>query len=356
MHSRTFARVAVAGCLVLAALWLAAGRALAYEKRHVFIPILLSLALALLLAGCPKGMCLLKVCHNGQCSCPVSTCVEGAEFDVGRNGCVCAAARIPLGGQCLTREAANAFCGRGYVYGERGCVRLACAAGEEIDEATGRCLPKSTVDAVAQGMGVEVGAGEKLGCPPGYRLVIDGDKAACVPPEQICAPDEIWSGQACVKAQQCPPGWAWDVAKSGCVQFARGGDEKPAVDVAQWAQANYGPDGGSGAPAFCSQLARKPWSFGVAEGQSTLVQVAVMLAFPGGEVAQAAVKTAPSYAVLPGPVPPKGVAAVEQAAEAVLAPLRAGGGRATAEALTTTVKCMVVNAAKPMTIPASGGV
>jgi hypothetical protein len=311
-------------------------------------------AAAVLLAGCPKDMCLLQVCHNGDCRCSWSTCTEGATYALDQKRCVCDEGRVPLDGQCLTPQAASAFCGKGFRYEGGGCKLVDCPAGQEMDHATGNCVP---LQQVASNMGVQVGAGEKLGCPAGTKLVVDGNTAACVPLEQTCAPDETWSGQACVKVGQCPTGSVWNQATGQCVAYAQGGDaEQLSVDVVQWAQANYGPNGGNGTTKFCGKFARKPWSFGVAEGQTAAVQIAVNLSFPGGNISAGSVQTGPTFAASGNAVPARGAAAVQEAAQSLLTTLQLGGGQATAPTVSTTVKCFIVNAAKPAPVPATGGV
>ncbi len=314
--------------------------------------------LALLLAGtagCPKNTCFLEVCSNGVCRCHVSSCVDGAEYDTTQKRCQCIVGRLPVAGQCLTQAAADAYCGTGFRHGPTGCLRITCEADAELDEATGACIPREKVSEVASNVGVEVGEGEKLGCPPGSELVIEGNTAACVPLDQTCAPDESWDGQACRKLSPCPTGSRWDPTQNRCIQFATTGDDAAVVDVNQWALSSYGPNGGQGSAPFCSQFARKPWRFGVPEGQSTLVQVAVQLSFPDNNVTAGTVMASPSYVGVPTPVPPKGVEAIQSAAESLFAPLRQGGGRANATQATTTVRCAIVNAAKPVAVPATGG-
>src|SRR5690242_1439116 len=44
---------------------------------------------ATLATGCPEGVCLLKICNNGHCSCSIATCADGAGFDVNQNRCRC---------------------------------------------------------------------------------------------------------------------------------------------------------------------------------------------------------------------------------------------------------------------------
>jgi len=314
---------------------------------------------ALCLAGCPSNTCFLKVCSGANCRCSISSCSEGAAFDTKQNRCRCLKGFFLVGGQCLEQQAASAFCGKGFYWDGNagGCARGSCKPGDELDESTGMCISQQKVNEVATQMGVPVGQGQKLGCPAGQKLVIDGDKAACVPLAASCAPDEAWTGQACAKVGQCPNGAVFDTAKGQCVQYAQGGDASELrVDVLQWASANYGPNGGTGTTAFCGQFAKKPWSFGVVEGQTALVRVQVMLSFPGNEVAKGVVQTTTVFGASGNPVPQKGAAEVEAAAKSVFAPLAHGGGRASAATSSTTVTCAVINAQKPVSVPATGGV
>jgi hypothetical protein len=315
------------------------------------------LAVAFLLTGCPRDMCILQICENGKCRCSWSTCPDGASFDVNTKRCACDPGRVSLDGQCLTMQAANAYCGRGFRYDGRGCVMVQCPAGNEMDYATGQCIPQQRVNEVAANMGVQVGAGEKLGCPAGTKLVIDGNAAACVPLSQTCAPDETWNGQACVKAAQCPTGSALDPATGQCVNYAASSDsEELSVDVLQWAQANYGPNGGNGTPKFCGQFARKPWSFGVTEGTTAAIQISIALTFPDAQIQAGQVRSAANFAASGNAVPQRGATAVQEAAQSLLTTLQLGGGKANQPAVNTSVRCYVVNAAKPAPIPATGGV
>jgi len=125
--------------------------------------------------------------------------------------------------------------------------------------------------------------------------------------------------------------------------------------VGAWAASSYGPDGGNGAPAFCNAFTRKPWSFGVNEGSSAMVRVAVTLTFPQQEIARGTVQTRTVFAGSGTVVPQKGAADVDAAARAALTPLVDQGGRATVPSVTTTVRCQVVNAARPVPVPATGG-
>lgn len=314
----------------------------------------LTALLALGTAGCPPGMCLLKVCSNGKCECPVSSCQSGASFDLDKNGCVCDADKFALNGQCLSLADANAFCGKGFRFENGGCVAITCGPNDIMDVGTGQCVPRAQVAASA---GVQVGEGQKLGCPEGSLLVVESNTAACVPASQTCARDQLWNGQACVKAAQCPTGQALEPSSGKCVAFTQGaGSAEVSVDVRQWAMANYGLDGGPGTSQFCSQFTRKPWAFGIGEGQQATIRVAIVMTFADGQVATGIVQTAPSYTVGSAAVPPKGVAAVQEAAQSLFVTLQRGGGVSTVPSLTTTVQCVIVNASKPIVVPATAGV
>ncbi len=312
---------------------------------------ILATAFSLLVIGCPKNMCFLQVCTNGECKCHVSTCMEGADFNVSANQCVCVAGRIPLEGQCLTAAAADAYCGKGSRYEKDGCKRIECAEKQELDEESGQCV---ALDQIASKAGVEVGEKEKLGCPAGEKLVVESGTAACVPLEQTCARDESWNGSQCTKTQACPAGAKWDEGQSKCVQYASTGDDAPVVDVAQWASSSFGPNGGRGKSGFCNQFARMPWRFNVPQGQTAIIEVALQLSFPGSEVGKSTVQATPKYVGVGIPVPGKGVSSVQSAADSILATLQQGGGKASAESATTTVRCPVVNAAPPQAVPSGG--
>ena len=306
---------------------------------------------AIFSVACLPNTCLLKVCTNGDCHCPVNTCTDGAEYDLKRKGCFCVEGRLSIQGQCMTQQAANVYCGKGFKYGENGCEATKCSEGQTRDEATGACVATT---AAAKGLGVDVGEGEKLSCPEGSTLVIEGSSAACVPNDQTCARDEAWDGSKCNKIANCPTGSAYDRAKGQCVAYASAGEDAK-LDVQRWAETNYGPNGGNGAGSFCNQFARRPWSFGVPQGQSATVQVAVNLAFPGQAVKNGTVATNPSFVNNSTPVPPKGREAIQSSANDIFTGLKLGGGKSTATQASTTVKCRVVNAAKPVVVPATGG-
>jgi hypothetical protein len=305
------------------------------------------------ITGCPPNTCFFEVCNNGQCSCPISSCVDGAEFDTKKRTCVCNPDRLGVAGQCMTQADANAYCGRGFNFQNGGCQKIVCANGTSLDEASGQCVANTQV---AGNLGVQVGQGETLQCSAGTVLVIEGGSGACVPQEQTCAPDEQWNGNACTKQVQCPTGASWDAARNACVAFAKTGDDAAQVDVVTWAQSNYGVNGGKGTSSFCNRFAHKPWRFGVSQGQTATLQIGIQLSFAGGDVKGGSVATKASFAGNPLQVPPSGVEAVQTGAADVLSSLTKGGGNASTPGVSTMVHCTVQNAAAPIVVPATGGV
>ena len=306
-------------------------------------------ALAPLLSGCPSNFCLLTV--NGRCE--MSSCGSGQHFDDQRKLCVCDAGRIALGGGCLTPREANAHCGRGAIWTAQGCAAPTCPPGFIADFSVERCVPKSAVDQAAG-----VAPGQTLACAPGTLLVVNGGQSACVPAAQTCARDESWNGQACAKVQTCAPGFDLDPATRQCAQVARPpaqGDDLASVDVVQWSRSSFGPDGGQGASGLCGPLAKKPLSFGVLAGGSARVVVALRLAFPTGLTDGATVTTIATIEASGQPVIPAGAHEAEAAAETLTSSLRGQKARASAPSVTTTVRCLIVNGAAPVSVPATGG-
>ncbi len=310
------------------------------------------MGLCLPLLGCPPGTCFIKTCVNGVCKCPVNSCAEGADFDLNVNACVCKPGLFTVQGQCLDKGAADKFCGKGSEWGQQGCVAKACPAGQQLDVGSGECKDSR---ALATALGVELKKGETIGCPAGQKLVTEGDKAACVPLAQTCSPDEHWDGRSCVKAKSCGSGSVFDPDSGECVAFGTAESNSFSVNTQSWAAANYGKDGGNATVKFCGAFARRPWTFGIGEGQSAMVNVNVQLAFAGGKVSGGEVNTKASFANSGAAVPKAGADGVQDAAENILATLKAGGGEASPTRVTLTVRCPVASAAKPVVVPASGG-
>jgi len=315
---------------------------------------LLGIGLCLSAAGCPSNTCLLTV--NGRCT--WSTCPDGADFDTGTRTCLCQPNRIALGGGCLTFEAAHRYCGKGAHFENGGCAPNRCPPGLEIDQETGYCLtPQQTVQ-VASNMGVQVGQNQKLGCPPGERLVVEGAQAACVPAKQVCGRDEAWDGTVCRKAIQCPPGSGFDVQTNTCIKFATGADSSSkeyVVDLATWVRTSYGPNGGEGTSSFCGAFNKHPLAFGVRAGASIRVRVVVQIQAPDRQIGRAYAMTMAVTDPAGQPVPAKGATEVQQAAESTLGTLLGGGGKANVTSAATTVACQIVNSSPPTAVTVTGG-
>ena len=316
-------------------------------------------AASVALSGCPSGMCLVKVCKGdaSNCRCSWDTCPSGSYFDTQRETCVCSRGRVSLNSSCMTQAEADAYCGKGARYENYGCVPIVCPAGQEIDLNTGTCLAKQQVDQVAQNMGVQVGENQKLGCPPGLVLVVENAQtASCVPPENACARDEVWNGQACAKLQQCAPGWIFDAARNACVAVSTDEDDYT-VDLQAWTFASYGPTGGAGTAAFCSGFNKKPRTFGVMPGSAVTVVIDVQVQAPGRNVAQSNVATSGVVEGSGSGVTQQGAVEIQQTAEALLSTLRVQGGKAASDVARTNVRCRIVNAAAPapVPVPAYGG-
>jgi hypothetical protein len=255
----------------------------------------------------------------------------------------------------MSQPEADAYCGKGARYQNYGCVPIVCPPGQTLDMGSGNCLAKQQVDQVAQNMGVPVGANEKLGCPPGLVLVVENaQSASCVPPENACARDEVWNGQVCVKAMQCAPGWVYDATTNTCTTISTE-DDSYTVDLQQWTVASYGPNGGDGTSAFCSGFRNKPMTFGVGPGGSLRVAVNVTVQAPGKAVPQSQVMTSAVVESTGAAVTQQGAAEIQRTAQELLSALRAQGGKTNVDTGRTTVRCAIVNAAKPAPVPESGG-
>ncbi len=314
-------------------------------------------AMSFALFGCPSNMCLVKVCDgNGtNCRCSWDTCPTGSEFHTGRKTCVCKRGRVSLNSSCMTMAEANAYCGKTARYQNYGCVPITCGPGQELDQNTGTCLAKQQVDQVAQNMGVQVGANERLGCPPGLVLVVENAQAAsCVPPENACGRDEVWNGQACAKLQQCAPGWIFDSSQNTCVAVNTKEDDYT-VDLQAWTVASYGPAGGKGTSAFCSGFNKKPRTFGLGPGTRMQVAVDIQVQSPGRKVIQSQVATNARVVNSGAAVTQPGAVEIQRTAQELIAALRAQGGKTNTDTGHTNIRCTIVHAAQPAPVPASGG-
>ncbi|HEY3666807.1 MAG TPA: hypothetical protein VGL19_12430 [Polyangiaceae bacterium] len=313
---------------------------------------LAGVSLPLFLLGCPANTCLLTV--NGQCK--FSTCPDGSEYRTARHACVCRRDRVALGGGCLTVQAANQYCGKGAHYENGGCAANRCPAGLELDQDTGACLTPQQTTQVASNMGVEVGKNQKLGCPSGEQLVVEGQQAACVPLQHTCGRDETWDGSACRKTIQCPTGSTYDAPSNSCVNFATGAESSEyTVDLATWVRTSFGPDGGQGVSTFCGLFNKHPLAFGVRAGATLHAKINVTVQTPDRQISGSSATTFAVADPSGQAVPAKGAAEVQQAATSTLGSLIAGGGKANAAFAGTNVSCTIVNSSAPTAVTVTGG-
>lgn len=301
-------------------------------------------------AGCPSSMCLLTV--NGVCQ--YSNCGDGEHFDQRTRLCTCNSDRRLIGGACRTRAQADLWCGKGATWTPTGCAARTCAPGLVLDQDSDQCVPKQAIDQAAG-----VAAGQTLGCAAGTVLVVSQGAGSCIPVAQSCAKDEVFDGQACRKVPACNQGAEYDPASRQCIQVVAAppssNDALPTVDVAAWSRTSYGPDGGDGSSGLCGPLAKKPVAFQVLPGGSIRVKITLDLNFAQPATESGSVAT---VAIVDGtgqPVAAKGATEVQSAADTLFQTLRTQHARASVPHVTTTVKCLIVNAAPPTSVPSTGG-
>ncbi len=323
----------------------------------------LALALALLAvaAGCNTNMnsgslfaerCV--VYFNGKCH--MSTCGSGQTFNVQKNACECEANRLSVDGACLTSVEAKQFCGKGAYWGPKGCQPIECRTGEILDLESEKCVSKEQVDKQAG-----VAPGKTLACGKSTVLTLSEGKGSCVPVDQSCTRDEFFdtSTNACTKLPSCAIGSVFDLATRSCVQVvaqqADSKDKRATINVTQWSQSTYGPDGGQGSPGLCGPLARKPLAFGVMPGGSVRLVINLTLGFPNS-LSDAAIVGAPTKLEASGQmVGARGAQEVQATADGLLNSLRVQKVHTTAGQVSLSVKCLIVNGEAPQTVPTTGG-
>ena len=305
------------------------------------------------MSGC--GVCLVKMCRGySNCRCTWDTCPSGTYFDDDSDTCVCTNGRVMVNSSCMTQDEANVWCGRGMKYDSSRCVAITCAAGMELDITTGQCLTRAQLNQVAQNMGIQVQAGETIGCKDGEELVVYGGQASCIPPESACTRGQTWNGKACVQTPQCPAGSLLSTQTGTCIQVSTSNSEYT-TDLLAWTAATYGTNGGNGTASFCSGFNKKPTVFGVGPGGSVRVLVDVTVQAPSRSAGGAYAETRGRVEASRAAFSQKGAEEIQRAAEELLVGLHTQGGKVTVNTAQTTVRCLIVNSARPVAIPESGG-
>jgi hypothetical protein len=86
-----------------------------------------------------------------------------------------------------------------------------------------------------------------------------------------------------------------------------------------------------------------------------MVRVQINLSFPGKEIAGGVAQSSAVFDASNNPVPSTGANDVQAGVQSSFQALKAGGGRASHDGATTTVKCSIVHASKPVVVPETGG-
>ncbi|MBX3190150.1 MAG: hypothetical protein KF819_24195 [Labilithrix sp.] len=173
-------------------------------------------------------------------------------------------------GACVSAKVAAAYCGATQVPSRdrRTCVaRPLCEAGRAVDllSATGACLPRREVRALAAESGIGAAADAVIGCDEGAVLVAGLGRVGCLDESLLSTPRD-----------RAP--------SRGAVEGVEG--RRP-VDVARWARSAIGVDGASGAPALCEALAREPGALasGAKEGgKEGEARIAIALTLPNNDL------------------------------------------------------------------------
>lgn len=275
--------------------------------------------------------------------CERLACPTGAR-PTAEGRCECEAGSSAALGACLPAAQREALCGVTSHPAEGGCAPKVCASGV-IDGATGVCLPVGSVRSVAESMQVPLLADETLTCAGERRLVIGGNLAACVAAE-ACGPGARLEKKACVPERGCAAGEVSSGAS--CVRIVHPGEGGPLVDVAAWARAILGPDGGVGSSFLCGGFTIAPWLFTQATDVRFTLALSIDLRIPDNDVTQARARLEGFNAVTGQPVP---IEPVEQVVDRLISGLRAMGGSARASAVSTHLRCLLPIGGRPMASP-----
>lgn len=335
--------------------------------RALVAPALL-FAVSLNSTSCGSGKCLMQVCDvdGKNCRCKWHTCPKGSFFDTETSQCRCHPGYIELKGTCMTQVQADMYCGQGHEYKNDRCVAT-CSETERLDLKTGECIARQQISTIAQLLGIELGENETLGCPEGHDLVVEDASAgiiSCVPTERNCPEDEVWENGECVKSTKCPIGKWFDPTTKQCTEIVTSqssestrhtNEQQPTFDLQEWTWWTYGKSGGDGKTSFCSRFNKQPSAFGVRAGSSITVLVTVDVVAPNNDPKQARVTTTSYVEQTKQPVSGQAANLISNAAVQEAIPLQNQTGQALQDAVQTTVRCRVVNAARPAPVPESGG-
>jgi hypothetical protein len=301
-------------------------------------------------------------------------CPRFASGDAAR-GCTCAGDSVLLAGGCVSRATADAFCGTGahFETDAGACVLSPCPDGQPLDVATGACIASQTQREIAAADHILLVRGEALACKGDRPPLFEGSHASCVPDDALCprgtrfvtnsapnnTPNNTRDGAPtsfrCEREPRCFAGEIADPDSGACtrvLQTSRGerGDSYR-VDVARWARAVIGPDGGQGRAAFCAPLEKRPSLLGLTPDSTARVRVMVELFFPNDDVTEVYARVTPFDETAGRSLTTEAEDVLQAGTRPFVEALRALGGEAAAGALRTTVRCIVTRNTRPIPFP-----
>lgn len=310
-------------------------------------------ALACVLAGCPRERpCAYveRAADAGELlsgACVTLACPLGA-LPSATGRCACTGGTTPLLGGCVDRDVGERYCGKSGKLGVGGCTRVECAAGEALDWRSGLCLPEGSFDHAS---GVRLQADEHASCPEDAAAVVVGERAWCIERGAVCGRGARAPSGLC-DAQRCAAGEVHDETTDRCVRVvtADRGEGRVVVEVAQWARAVLGPDGGRAAQTFCAPLVFE--TAGAGAVMAGRIGVTIALEFPNNDVSLVSASYQ-SHADTDSRSVES--ASIRAALESAVEPLRAIGGTASAANVTLTVYCDLPAAEPPSVRAARDG-
>ena len=220
----------------------------------------------------------------------------------------------PVAGACLPIAIAQEYCGRTVSrHLVDACARTCVRARPRAPIiATGECLPRRDVRALAIEIGIPATEDDDVACEKGELVGSVGDRSG--PRRLGCLPE--------IEEERKVEG---PVPRRGA-----------ALDVARSTSATLGADGaGEGGKALCSVLARQP---GALAAPSSDVRAEISLAFPDNDVSQVVVRTR-MLAAQPGLSGSEATAELERALGPLIEALRTIGGGASEAAISTRIRC-----------------
>jgi hypothetical protein len=243
-------------------------------------------------------------------------------------------------GACVAPSVADAYCGPWCTATADGCTVRPCAAGEQLDAATGACVGAAALRQAAADSNIGIDRNARLACADGSPPVLADGRFACVPSDALCPRGTRRSGAGCDRTPLCAPGELRDANR--CRRVVTRGGTGPRVDIGAWLHALVGPDGGLGAPDLCAPLALRPAAFALGPRRSMRVTVTLELRIPDNDLSLVELSTwATGDATAGAPLSAAATALVDTTARSLVETLRGLGGESWAAAARTTVTCVV---------------